>query len=129
MGEVRKGTGPYASRFRTSPRRGVRGFAAQIDVDLSASVVIVYGPNGLGKTSLFDALQWVLLGDLHRLRDARLRQTDEYIVNAYWRDQQARVRSSDATWRPEGRADSDRGSRQLIPDMDFRRGNAKGPRR
>lgn len=60
-----------------------RGFAEPVDIDLNASVVIVHGPNGLGKTSLFDALQWVLLGDLARLRDARMRRTDEYIVNAY----------------------------------------------
>jgi len=68
-----------------------RGFAAPVDIDLNASVVIIYGPNGMGKTSLFDALQWVLLGDLPRLRNARLRQTDEYIVNAYRSGQQATV--------------------------------------
>jgi len=68
-----------------------RGFNSPVDIDLSASVVIVYGPNGMGKTSLFDALQWVLLGDLPRLRTARLKQTDEYIVNAHRPGQQATV--------------------------------------
>ncbi|HEY2044595.1 MAG TPA: AAA family ATPase [Jatrophihabitans sp.] len=60
-----------------------RGFAAATEIDLDASVVIVYGPNGLGKTSLFDAFQWVLLGELARLRESRLRPSEEYIVNAY----------------------------------------------
>lgn len=69
--------------FKRLRAEAFRGFAEPVDIDLRGSVVIVYGPNGLGKTSLFDALQWALLGELSRLRDARLRQTDEYIVNAY----------------------------------------------
>lgn len=68
-----------------------RGFAQPTEIDLNASVVIVHGPNGLGKTSLFDALQWVLVGDLSRLRSARMRQTDEYIVNVYSPGERARV--------------------------------------
>lgn len=78
------------SEFRPSPVvfkririEAFRGFAAATEIDLDASVVIVYGPNGLGKTSLFDAFQWVLLGELARLRESRLRTSDEYIVNAY----------------------------------------------
>ncbi|MEO9237364.1 MAG: AAA family ATPase [Jatrophihabitantaceae bacterium] len=68
-----------------------RGFADSVDIDLNASVIIVHGPNGLGKTSLFDALQWVLVGELARLREARMRQSDEYIVNAYRPGQEAVV--------------------------------------
>lgn len=68
-----------------------RGFNQPVVVDLNASVVIVHGPNGMGKTSLFDALQWVLLGDLPRLRTARLRLSDEYIVSAYRPGEKATV--------------------------------------
>jgi DNA repair exonuclease SbcCD ATPase subunit len=68
-----------------------RGFADPVDLDLNASAVIVHGPNGLGKTSFFDAVQWALLGELQRLRETRLRPSDEYIVNAYCRGRDARV--------------------------------------
>ena len=36
-------------------------------IDLSGDVVFVYGPNGTGKTSLFDALEWVATGSVERL--------------------------------------------------------------
>src|SRR4051812_28830259 len=77
--------------FEKTTISAFRGFAEPVELDLNASVVIVHGPNGLGKTSLFDALQWVLLGDLARLRDVRMRQTDEYIVNAYRAGERAQV--------------------------------------
>lgn len=60
-----------------------RGFNSRVEFDLDASVVIVSGPNGMGKTSLFDAIQWLLLGALPRVASARLRTTEEHIVNAY----------------------------------------------
>lgn len=69
-----------------------RGFNTPVEIDLSASVVIIHGPNGMGKTSLFDALQWVLLGELPRLRTARLKPSQEYIVNAYRTGERATVR-------------------------------------
>jgi chromosome segregation ATPase len=38
-----------------------RGFRDWQEFDLAASAVVVAGPNGTGKTSFFDALQWCLL--------------------------------------------------------------------
>jgi len=87
--EVPTPRGPVV--FERLRAEAFRGFNSPVDIDLNASVVIVQGPNGMGKTSLFDALQWVLLGDLPRLRSARLKQTDEYIVNAYRAGEQATV--------------------------------------
>jgi len=63
-----------------------RGFQLPAYFNLGASAVIVHGPNGTGKTSFFDAIQWLLTGDLPRLRELRMRQTDEYIRNAYSRE-------------------------------------------
>ncbi len=60
-----------------------RGFQRRQEFDLSASVVLLRGPNGVGKTSLFDGLQWLLVGELPRLRDARRRRTEEHILNTY----------------------------------------------
>jgi DNA repair exonuclease SbcCD ATPase subunit len=68
-----------------------RGFALAVELDLSASVVILRGPNGVGKTSVFDAIQWLLVGDVERLETRRLRKTDEHLVNSYRLGQRASV--------------------------------------
>lgn len=48
---------------------GFRGFATRQIIDLDADTVIVVGANGKGKTSLFDAVLWALVGQVPRLRD------------------------------------------------------------
>src|SRR5262245_54358248 len=47
---------------------GFRGFAKETSLHLDASAVVVVGGNGRGKTSLFDAVLWVLTGSVPRLR-------------------------------------------------------------
>jgi len=59
-----------------------RGFNTAIPIPLDASAVVVSGANGRGKTSLFDAIQWLILGDIERLQELRYRK-EEYIVNRY----------------------------------------------
>lgn len=46
---------------------GFRGFAETLALDLSADVILVHGPNGTGKTSLFDAVLWAITGRVARL--------------------------------------------------------------
>lgn len=70
---------------------GFRGFREALTLDLDASAVLLCGPNGTGKTSVFDALEWLLVGDVIRLRNYRLRQNDEYLVNTYQLERPARV--------------------------------------
>jgi DNA repair exonuclease SbcCD ATPase subunit len=62
---------------------GFRGFAKRQRLDLDASVVILAGPNGTGKTSFFDAVQWLLIGTLERLEPWRVRRNAEHVVNQY----------------------------------------------
>jgi exonuclease SbcC len=46
---------------------GFRGFSETLTLDLSADVILVHGPNGTGKTSLFDAVLWAITGRVARL--------------------------------------------------------------
>jgi DNA repair exonuclease SbcCD ATPase subunit len=65
---------------------GFRAFAREQTFSLDADVVLLSGPNGLGKTSFFDAILWALTGRLPRFKD---RSTD--IVSLYSISNQARV--------------------------------------
>ncbi len=85
------GSGEPAVVFRRLSVEGFRGFNKRQDFDLAANVVVLRGPNGVGKTSVFDALQWLLIGDIPRLKESRLRPSDEYILNEYARNGAARV--------------------------------------
>jgi DNA repair exonuclease SbcCD ATPase subunit len=60
-----------------------RGFADPQEIDLDASVIVLWGPNGTGKTSFFDAIQWLLIGSIDRLESWRVRRNAEHIVNRY----------------------------------------------
>ncbi len=60
-----------------------RGFRTEQTIDLAASATIVSGSNGKGKTSFFDALQWLLLGSLRRLANLASRRSGNYIVNGF----------------------------------------------
>jgi exonuclease SbcC len=46
--------------------RNFRGIRAA-DIDLSANITIIYGQNGTGKTSFFDAIEWALVGAVERI--------------------------------------------------------------
>jgi DNA repair exonuclease SbcCD ATPase subunit len=70
---------------------GFRGFADPITLSFDASAVLLWGPNGSGKTSIFDALQWLLAGSVPRLDSYRLRKNDEYLTNSYRSGTPARV--------------------------------------
>ncbi len=62
---------------------GFRGFRDERRIEMAANVVIISGPNGSGKTSLLDAIQWLLLGDVPRLRSSTLKKDEDYLSNRY----------------------------------------------
>ena len=70
---------------------GFRGFADPTTLSFDASAVLLWGPNGSGKTSIFDAIQWLLAGSVPRLDSYRLRKNDEYLTNSYRSGSPARV--------------------------------------
>lgn len=57
---------------------GFRAFTERVEVDLSADVTILVGPNGTGKTSLLDALLWGITGRLKRVGDSHDRVLSLY---------------------------------------------------
>lgn len=68
---------------------GFRGYHARFPIDLGAGLVVVYGRNGTGKTSLCEAVEWSLLGEVERLKrespDAPQRAAEKIIC--LWSDQ------------------------------------------
>jgi recombinational DNA repair ATPase RecF len=61
-----------------------RGFRRKETFDLRKRIVLVYGPNGSGKTSLCDALEYGLLG---QVQDAELKRLEQhqYLANIHAR--------------------------------------------
>ena len=68
-------------RLKSLTVSGFRGFARPVTIDLDADAVIVYGANGCGKTSMFDAILWALTGSVERLNGAPKDVVSEYSLS------------------------------------------------
>lgn len=60
-----------------------RGFAKQEYFDLDSKLVLIYGPNGTGKSSFCEALEYGLLGNVAEAESKRFRNQQDYLKNAY----------------------------------------------
>jgi len=60
-----------------------RGFAKQEVFDLANRLVLIYGPNGTGKSSFCEALEHGLLGNVTDAESKRFRDQLEYLKNAH----------------------------------------------
>lgn len=60
-----------------------RGFAKPEDFDLASSLVLIYGPNGTGKSSFCEALEYGLLGNVAEAESKRFREPNDYLKNAH----------------------------------------------
>ena len=60
-----------------------RGFAKEEVFDLDSRIVLVYGPNGTGKSSFCEALEFGLLGSVQEAESKRLAKANEYLKNAH----------------------------------------------
>lgn len=60
-----------------------RGFAKPESFDLASSLVLIYGPNGTGKSSFCEALEYGLLGSVADAESKRFREQNDYLKNAH----------------------------------------------
>lgn len=60
-----------------------RGFAREENFDLESHLVLIYGPNGTGKSSFCEALEYGLLGNVSEAETKRFRDQHDYLKNAY----------------------------------------------
>lgn len=60
-----------------------RGFAKQENFDLASQLVLIYGPNGTGKSSFCEALEYSLLGNVAEAESKRFRNKHDYLKNAH----------------------------------------------
>lgn len=59
--------------------KGFRSYKSETDVTFSAGpgLTVIVGPNGLGKSTLFDAIEWGLTGELRRLNGMDAKATEK----------------------------------------------------
>ncbi|WMY73330.1 AAA family ATPase [Buttiauxella selenatireducens] len=74
------------SRLKSLSVGPFRGFSRQEDFDLDARLVLIYGPNGTGKSSFCEALEYKLLGSVAEAESKRFRNQNEYFKNAHVND-------------------------------------------
>src|SRR4051812_10618462 len=77
--------------FRSITVRNFRGFRDEQTIEVGSSAVVISGPNGTGKTSFFDAIQWLLIGSLPRLAALASRRSGDHVVNRFRQDEPAHV--------------------------------------
>lgn len=71
------------SRLKSLAVGPFRGFARQEVFDLNSRLVLIYGPNGTGKSSFCEALEFTLLGNVAEADSKRFRDQNEYLRNAF----------------------------------------------
>ena len=59
-----------------------RGINGRISLNLGARLTLIHSPNGVGKTSLCDAAEWLFTGEIQRLR-AGIQEPDHGIKNIF----------------------------------------------
>lgn len=71
------------SRLKRMTVGPFRGFSRQEIFDLNSRLVLIYGPNGTGKSSFCEALEYTLLGNVAEADSKRFRDQNEYLRNAF----------------------------------------------
>lgn len=84
-------TGPLiAERIKISAFRGI---TEPLELDFTAPVTLVYAPNGTGKTTFCEAVEWLLTGQVERLREGAT-WSDAILQSAFLEDAKPEVEAS-----------------------------------
>ena len=75
-GGIEQGGPGQQTRVKNVSVEAFRAYKRKQTFDVDADVVVLYGPNGLGKTSFFDAIDYVCTGRIGRLCRHRMSATD-----------------------------------------------------
>ena len=79
----------YSTRIKKLCIKNFRGIGKKVDLDMDADIIIIYGPNGTGKTSIIDAIEWTITGEVERLWKENYDipvNTNESLVNLFSRE-------------------------------------------
>jgi DNA repair exonuclease SbcCD ATPase subunit len=84
----------YPIKVKNISIRNFRGIGKKLDLDIDADIAIIYGPNGTGKTSIIDAIEWTITGEVERLwgrnYDKQL-NANESLVNLFSKERLAEI--------------------------------------
>ena len=69
---------------------GIRGFNKATDIEINEGLTIIHGPNGTGKSSILQAIEWCITGAIPYMSGGDFTKEDA-IVNAFTATGQARV--------------------------------------
>ena len=87
----------YSIRHTTIKKihvKNFRGIGKKIELDTDADIIVIYGPNGTGKTSIIDAIEWTITGEVERLWEINYDKpvnTNESLVNLFSKERLAKV--------------------------------------
>lgn len=76
-------------RLKNIKIKGFRGFNKEESIPLDSDIILIYGLNGSGKSSLTEAIEWLFFGEISRQRLSRCKseyQYEEYLKNLYYQD-------------------------------------------
>jgi energy-coupling factor transporter ATP-binding protein EcfA2 len=74
-------------RIKKIKIKGFRGFNKEQELNLDSDVILIYGLNGTGKSSLTEALEWLFFGDISRRKLSPCRseyQYEDYLKNLFY---------------------------------------------
>lgn len=79
-------------RIRALTIEAFRGFQEERSFYFpDTNIIILHGPNGYGKTSFFDAIEWGLTGSIYRYEEDSERKSYQYIGNHFSKGKSPKV--------------------------------------
>lgn len=78
-------------RLKELTIEGFRGFREPFTLDLNHNIVLLHGPNGTGKSSVLDAIEFALFGDVEHFRGEEFSITRDELINSFIETEEAKV--------------------------------------